>query len=117
MLLRDWVDEAKAKYPPNIPIPSIICVYHQFRPNYSKREILKYFYSRFIIIKKIQEKVPQNNNDDMEYTNVNAKNVRRVVVNKFNKNKTIYILFNDKCIVKIGSPGVPLELIPKAKAL
>ena len=52
----------------------------------------------------------------MKCTNCNAKNVRKVFVNKYDKKHTLMMSFDDKCIVKIGSPRVSLALCPKNKA-
>ena len=52
---------------------------------------------------------------DVKHSNVNAKNVRKVIVNMFDKKHTMMLSCDDKCIVKIGSPGVPLALCPKTK--
>ena len=64
----------------------------------------------------MQTKTKQNDNPDMKCANYNAKNVRKVLVNKFDKDFTLMISCDDKCVVKLGSPGVPLALCPKTKA-
>ena len=51
----------------------------------------------------------------MKHTNCNSKNAGKVLFNKFYKKHTIMTSFDDKCIVKIGSPRAPLALYPKTK--
>ena len=52
----------------------------------------------------------------MKCDNCNAKNVRKVFVNKHDKKHTRMTSCDDKCIVKIGSPRALLALCPKTKS-
>ena len=51
----------------------------------------------------------------MKHANCNAKNVRKMLVNKHDKKHNMMSCDN-KCIVKIGLPRAPLALFPKTKA-
>ena len=102
--VRDWIQQAKDKCPPNAPMPLSSYVHHQFVPSYNNRNSSKHYYHRFNVQKKIQQKVLQNNNVDMHYANKNAKNVRQVVVTPFPKEHATCISLDDKCIVKIAPP-------------
>ena len=51
----------------------------------------------------------------MECANINAKNIRKVIVSTHNKNKTMLISCDDKLAVKFAAPGNPLALVPKSK--
>ena len=52
----------------------------------------------------------------MKCANCKEKNVRKVLVNKNDKKNTLMKSYIGKCIVKIGSPRVPLVLCPKTKS-
>ena len=64
----------------------------------------------------MQTKTKQNDNPDMRHTNCNAKNICEALVNIFNEQHTMMTSCDNKCVVKIRSPGVPLALCPKTKA-
>ena len=51
----------------------------------------------------------------MKNANINAKNVRKVLVSVFDKKHTMMVPCDDKCAVKIGSPRVTLDLCHKTK--
>ena len=113
--VRDWIQQAEAKFSPNAPIHSSSYVHHQLVPSCNKRNSSKHCCHRFNVQKKIQHKVIQNNDVDMHYANKNTKNVRQVVVTLFPKEHTTCISLDDKCIVKMAPPGVPLALMSKTK--
>ena len=52
----------------------------------------------------------------MKYDNCNAKNVRKILVNKHDKKHTRMTSYDDKFIAKIGSTRVSLALCPKNKS-
>lgn len=114
--MRHWHELAKEKCSSKAAIPTENYLVYQFAPAHPRRNISKHFNSRFGVVKKTQTKTRQNNNPDMRYANCNAKNVRKVLVSRFNKEHAMMISCDDKCMVKIGSPGVPLALCPKTKA-
>ena len=53
----------------------------------------------------------QHENPHMEYGNIDAKNARKVIVNECEKDKLVLISFDEKCILKAGTPGNPLVLV------
>ena len=58
----------------------------------------------------------KNNNLDLKYININTKNIHKALVGVFNKEYTIVLLCDDKCIIKIRSLDNPLTLYQKTKA-
>ena len=55
------------------------------------------------------------NNLDILYYNCNAKSVHVVLVNHFDKDPTIMMSYDDKCVFKIGAHECLLALFPKTK--
>ena len=108
-------NKTKDEYDPSVTIPRKSCVRLQFLPNNPRDKVAKDFTGRLKIIKKVQRKHIQHENPDIEHGNVNAKNLRKVIVNACNKDKMLLISCDDKCKVKLGIPGNPLDLVPNIK--
>ena len=52
----------------------------------------------------------------MEHGNINAKKMWKVIANACNKNKMLLVSCDEKCEVKVGTPGNPLAPVSKSKA-
>ena len=110
--IRHCKELATKKCSTNAAIPSLSYLVHQFAPLHPRRDSSKYFTCKLPVIKKMQAKTKQNDNPDIHYVNCNASNVRKGLVNNFDRNHTIILSSDDKYIVNIEVPGCPLELCP-----
>ena len=96
-------------------MPSLLYLMYQFVPAHCRNKNPSYFKLRVNVMKKIQTKTKQNNNLDIQYANVIAKNACKVLVAKFDEKHTMMLSCDDKHIVKIESLGNPLALCLKTK--
>ena len=84
----------------------------QFLPTKPRNKIAKYFTGHSNAIKKAKRKYVQHDNPDMECGNINAKNIRKVITRKCNKDKmTFYFLvsqgFNHEWLKSKGIETAP----------
>ena len=85
----------------------------QFTPNKSRSLLNEKMYGRIDVVRRIQKHTIVKENVDGHFSNACLKNVRKFGM--LHKEHTTYIVMDDKCLMKVGSPGYPLALSSKAR--